>query len=101
MKYTKEFKLECIRKRKEEIQIETPPGYKNREGFMRQVRKWEVVYRFLGEAGLEHGRPTLDIDQRQELIKRVEAGESYISVALSPFVSASVSIVSYFLVWIS
>ena len=32
---------------------------------------------------LEHGRPTLDIDQRLKLFQRVEAGESYNSVACS------------------
>ena len=83
MKYTKEFKLECIRKRKEGIYIETPPGFKVRDYFMGQVRQWSRIYDSLGEAGLEHGKPTLNIYQRLELIKRVEAGESYKSVAHS------------------
>ena len=50
---------------------------------MCQVRRWAIIYDSLGEDGLEHGRPTLDIYQRLELIKRVENGESYNSVALS------------------
>ena len=83
MKYSKEFKLECIRKRKDGIYIETPPGYKDRDCFLNQVRKWSRIYDSLGEAGLEHGRPTLDIDQRLNLIQRVEAGESYSSAARS------------------
>lgn len=83
MKYSKEFKLECIRKRKEGIYIETPPGFKDRDYFIGQIRRWSKIYDSLGEAGLEHGRPTLDIDQRLELIQRVEAGESYKSVAYS------------------
>ena len=82
MKYSKEFKLECIRKRKEGVYIETPPGFKERRYFLNQVRRWSTIYDSLGEAGLEHGRPTLDIDQRLELIHRVEAGGSYNSVAL-------------------
>jgi len=81
LKYSKEFKLECIRKRKERLYIETPSGFKDRNCFMEQVRKWEKVYDSLGETGLEHGRPTLDIEQRIELIKRVECGESCKSVA--------------------
>ena len=32
------------------------------------------MYVALGEAALKQGRPTLDIDQRLELIKRVESG---------------------------
>jgi len=83
MKYTKEFKLECIRKRKEGIYIETPPGIKRRTVFLGQLRRWEITFRSLGEAGLEHGKPTLDIDQRLELIQRVENGESYNHAARS------------------
>ena len=83
MKYSKEFKLECVRKRKEGIYIETPPGFKSRDCFLNQIRNWAHIYESLGEACLEHGRPTLDISQRIELIKRVENGESYNSVALS------------------
>ena len=69
MKYSKEFKLECIRKRKEGIYIETPPGCKKRHNFTKQVRIWSKIYDSLGEAGLEHGRPTLNTEQRLELIK--------------------------------
>ncbi len=83
MKYSKDFKLECIRKRKEGIHIDTPPGFKDRDYFLGQVRKWSRIYESLGEAGLEHGKPTLDTGQRLELIRRVENGESYKSVALS------------------
>ncbi len=83
MKYSKEFKLECIRKRKEGIYIETPPGFKERDGFLNQIRHWSRIYDSLGEAGLEHGKPTLDLNQRLWLIKRVEAGESSDSVAVS------------------
>ena len=83
MKYTKEFKLECIRKRKEGIYIETPLGIKRRKDFLGQVRKWEITFRSLGEVGLEHDKPTLDIDQRLELIQRVENGESYSHAARS------------------
>ena len=83
MRYSKEFKLECVRKRKNGIYIETPEGFKDRDYFMNQVRRWSITYDSLGEAGLEHGQPTLNIDQRVELIKRVENGESYSSVAYS------------------
>ncbi len=83
MKYTKEYKLECIRKKKKGEYIETPPQIKKRKQFRAQVRQWERIYDSLGEAGLEHGRPTLSAEQRMELIQRVETGESYQSVARS------------------
>ena len=59
MKYTKEFKLECIRKRKEGIYIETPLGFKRRDNFLVHFRRWEKTYRSLGESGLEHDKPIL------------------------------------------
>ena len=83
MKYTKEYKLECIRKLQAGEYIKLPPWTKQRKSFIEQVRKWERIYKTLGEAGLEHGRPTLSVGQRLELIKRVESGEAYISVACS------------------
>ena len=92
MKYSKEFKLECIRKRKSGTYIETPPGFKKRKIFTDQVRKWERIYDSLGEKGLEHGRPTLDVDQQLELICRVEAGESYNSAAWSAGIGPSLLI---------
>ena len=82
MKYSKEFKLECIQKYKNGDYIKDPPGVKHKQ-FHNQVIKWSKIYDSLGEAGLEHGRPTLDINQRLELIKRVEYGESYTNVAYS------------------
>ena len=36
MKYTKEFKLECIRKRKSGEYIETPPTIRKRIPFIKQ-----------------------------------------------------------------
>ena len=83
MKYSKEFKLECVQRYKNGDHIDTPPGFKERDFFMGQIRRWTKTFDSLGEAGLEHGKPTLDVDQRIELINRVEAGESYASVAFS------------------
>ena len=91
MKYTKEFKLECIRKYKNGEYIEDPPGVKH-DHFREQIRKWSKIYDSLGEDGLEHGKPTLNIDQRLELIRRVEAGESYRSVACSAGIDGSLLI---------
>ena len=82
MKYSKEFKLECVQRYKNGDNIEDPPGVKH-DHFHRQVLEWNKIYDSLGEVGLEHNKPTLDIDQRIELINRVEAGESYNSVAHS------------------
>ena len=82
MKYTKEFKLECIRKYKNGEQINYPPGV-SRKCFHNQFLLWVHIYDELGEAGLEHNKSTLSPQKIIELIERVEAGESYTQVALS------------------
>ena len=56
MKYSKEFKLECIRKRKAGEYIEAPLNFRDRDNFMNMVRRWSRIYDSLGEAGLERGR---------------------------------------------
>lgn len=82
MKYTKEFKLECVLRYRDGKCIPDPPGVRH-AAFHDQVIKWNKIYDSMGEAGLEHGRPTLDIEQRVELIRRVGNGESYDAVACS------------------
>ena len=82
MKYSKEFKLECVQRYKNGEYVEGPPGLK-RKNFRDQLLLWVRVYDSLGEVGLEHCRPTLSINQRIELFNRVENGESYKSVSLS------------------
>ncbi len=91
MKYSKQFKLECIRKYKNGEHIKDPPNVKHKR-FHDQVVRWYKIYDSLGEAGLEYGRPTLDVYQRLELIKRVENGESYSSAARSAGISTDVLI---------
>ena len=82
MKYSKQFKLECVQRYKNGDYIEDPPGIKHKS-FHDQILRWTEIHDSLGEAGLEHGRPTLDVDQITELINRVEAGESYTGAARS------------------
>lgn len=82
MKYTKEFKLECVMKYKNGQRINDPPGVRHRQ-FQDQVRRWVRIYDSLGEIGLDHNRPTISVEDRLELFVRVENGESYTSVAAS------------------
>lgn len=82
MKYTKEFKLECIKKYKSGMYIEDPPGVKHGT-FHGQIINWVHIYNSLGEVGLEHNKSKLSVQQIVELIKRVESGETYSQVAHS------------------
>ena len=82
MRFTKEFKLECVRKYKAGEHIDDPGGCKHAT-FMDTVRRWGRTYDALGENGLEHKKPKRDWKAILEMIRRVEEGESYRSVALS------------------
>ena len=82
MKYSKEFKLECVMKYRNGEHIKDPPGVKH-STFHHHVTKWARQYDSLGEFALEHNKPTLSVEKRIELIVRVENGESYTSVAFS------------------
>ena len=82
MKYSKEFKLECIKKYKSGAHIEDPPGAKHK-AFHNMMLKWVHIYDYLGEAGLDHNKPKLSLKEIIKLIERVEAGESYSQVAFS------------------
>ena len=44
MKYTFEFKLDCVEKYKKHARIEVPPGVKNRERFYRKNYHYPIDY---------------------------------------------------------
>ena len=82
MRYTKDFKLECIKKYKNREFINDPPGVKHNV-FHRQILEWTSIYDKLGEVGIDHKKAKLSVETIIELIERVESGESYTQVAYS------------------
>ena len=82
MRYTKDFKLECIKKYKNGEFINDPPGVKHNV-FHRQILEWTSIYDKLGEVGIDHKKAKLSVETIIELIERVESGESYSQVAYS------------------
>lgn len=82
MKYSKEFKLECVMKYKNGEHINVPLGVRNKS-FRNQIRRWVKIFESMGEYGLDHNRPTITVKQRIKLFMRVENGESYTKVANS------------------
>lgn len=82
MKYSKEFKLECIMKYKNGQYINIPPDVSHKS-FHKQIRRWIKIFESMGEYGLEHNRPTITVQHRIKLFMRVENGESYTQVATS------------------
>ena len=82
MRFTKEFKLECVRKYKSGERIDNPGGCKRRT-FIDKVRQWVRIYDELGEAGLEHKKPKRTWQDKLYMIQRVLDGESFSSVSFS------------------
>ena len=82
MRFTKEFKLECIRKYKAGEGINDPGGCKHKT-FVDTVRRWIRIYDSLGEVGLEHKKPKRSWQDKMNMIQRVLNGESISEVAFS------------------
>ena len=53
MRFTKEFKLECVRKYKAGEHIDDPGGCKHAT-IAKTIRTWIRIYDASGEEGLEH-----------------------------------------------
>lgn len=83
MKYSWEFKLECVSKYKngEHISISGSPGFHH--GFMKHVKDWAAAYDDLGIDGLRHSPTNRNWtpEERFELVARVLSGHPIASVA--------------------
>lgn len=88
MKYSKEFKLECVKKYKNGERMGHPSGstYKT---FMDKVRNWVRIYTALGEAALEHRTTKRTWQDKMKMIERVIEGESFTEVAVSNGIQGS------------
>lgn len=82
MRYTKEFKLECVMKYLNGEHIEDPGGCVHHT-FHNNVLDWVRIYKQLGEVGLEHKKSALTYKDKLEICRRVEDGESFTSIAIS------------------
>lgn len=83
MKYSLEFKLECVNKYKNGDFIILPSGLRSRDSFMAHVRTWAKTYDDLGVDGLKHSSTNKNWtpEKRFELVAKVLAGNSIYSVA--------------------
>lgn len=90
MKYTWEFKLECVGKYKNGERIPTPGKTESqRHTFMHHVKEWVQAYEDLGIEGLKH-RPTnkdWTLEERFGLVAKVLAGNSISSVSKNAHVN--------------
>ena len=79
MKYTLEFKLDCVDKYKKGIHIDTTEKTKSqRDTFMRHVKEWVQNYDDLGIDGLKHSNKNKEwtSQERFALVAQVLAGNS-------------------------
>ena len=90
MKYTVEFKLECIEKHKNGQRINYPVGL-NKKSFLNHVQSWEKAYDDLGIDGLTHKTSNRQWtpEERFELVAKVLAGNSIKSVAKDAHINFS------------
>ena len=82
MRFTKEFKLNCVKKYQRGGYPPNPRGC-NYDTFKSAVRKWSKIYDSLGEVGFEHKKPKRSWEDKFNMIQRVLNGESFSEVALS------------------
>ena len=89
MKYSWEFKLECVNKYKKGEYINHPGTPNQRDSFMSHVRIWAKTYDDLGVDGLKHSPTNKDWtpENRFELVAKVLAGLSITSVAKNEHIS--------------
>lgn len=89
MKYTLEYKLECVSKYKNGDHIQHPKGI-GRHSFMNHVREWAKRYDDLGYEGLSHSsmNKKWTIEERFELVTKVLAGNSINGVAMQAHINS-------------
>lgn len=84
MKYTLEFKLECIERYKKSHTFVFPIGIRSKESFRSKIRYWVKLYEDLGVDGLIHKpfNKEWTKEERFKLVAMVLSGRSVCSVAM-------------------
>lgn len=82
MKYSKEFKIQVVKKYLNGEFIDSF-GDGNRRTVTKSIRKWVRLYEIHGEEGLSHRRRKKTIEEKRLAIEKVLNGESIKSVAYS------------------
>ena len=83
MKYSKEFKLECVEMYREGRYPETPNGLSDKR-FHQTIREWYRIEEAAGAEALEHKNQNKawTVEERYKLVVKVLVGQSIISVAI-------------------
>ena len=91
MKYSYEYKLECIEKYRQGKWPETPEGIKT-HNFRDKIREWSRIEERYGSEYLRHSdsNRTYSAEEKYELVAKVLAGESCRSTAIQAGIEKSV-----------
>lgn len=83
MRYSYEFKVECVEQYRQGRWMETPKGIKT-ENFHKKIRRWVRLTESNGFESLRHKPQNKEwtAEERYELVAKVIAGQSYLSVAI-------------------
>lgn len=82
MRYTKEFKLECVKKYLRGERIDDPGGCSHKT-FHTKLLRWVRIYNCLGENGLNIDKPKLTLNDKIKICTLADKGESLCSIAIS------------------
>lgn len=80
MRYSKEFKIECIKRVLNGLPLEVPKSC-SKAAFLVQVYNWKKIYEVKGEVAFEKKRGKLTFRDKVNICKRIDSGETQASVA--------------------
>ena len=81
-RFTKEFKIECVKKYKKDGKFKTPEGWK-KESFRKEVKDWVYLYDHFGGSAFDKKQPDLTYKEFVKICKKIEKGVPLTTVALS------------------
>lgn len=82
MRYSKEFKLDCVKKYLSGEEIKDPKGCKH-ETFHHKVNMWVRLYESLGEDALSHTQRLKTPMEKMKIVERYLSGEDSVSISVS------------------
>lgn len=79
-RFTKKFKIECVKNYKNHIKLETPDGWKE-DNFFNEVKRWSGYYDRFGGSAFDKKKPEITYKEMVAICKRIEKGDSLTKVA--------------------
>lgn len=81
-RFTKEFKIECVKNYKKSRKLKVPEGWK-KESFRKEVKDWVYLYDHFGGSAFNKKHDVLTYKEILKICKKIEKGTPLTTVALS------------------